>query len=133
MNQEKIGKFIQEKRKEKGLTQEQLSNLIGVSKNAVSKWERGICLMDLSLLKPLSQTLNVSLAQLISGGSETNDSSDSLIESTVDYSIRKIKKDRKIMFISIISILLIIIAYYWFFTTFTVPKIIDNRSVNCKE
>jgi transcriptional regulator with XRE-family HTH domain len=133
MDQEKIGKFIQEKRKEKGLTQEQLSNLIGVSKNAVSKWERGICLMDLSLLKPLSQTLNVSLAQLISGGSETNDSSDSLIESTVDYSIRKIKKDRKIMFISIISILLIIIAYYWFFTTFTVPKIIDNRSVNCKE
>jgi transcriptional regulator with XRE-family HTH domain len=132
MNQEKIGKFIQEKRKEKGLTQEQLSNLIGVSKNAVSKWERGICLMDLSLLKPLSHTLNVSLAQLISGGSETNDSSDSLIESTVDYSIRKIKKDRKIMFISIISILLIIISYYWFFTTFTVPKIIDNMSVNCK-
>lgn len=44
MNQEKIGKFISENRKKKHLTQEQLAEKLGVSKNAVSKWERGILL-----------------------------------------------------------------------------------------
>lgn len=42
MNQEKIGKFISEKRKDKKLTQEQLAEKLGVSINAVSKWERGL-------------------------------------------------------------------------------------------
>ena len=41
MDQKKIGAFIAETRKETGLTQETLSEKIGVSKNAVSKWERG--------------------------------------------------------------------------------------------
>ena len=42
MNQEKIGKFISKQRKEKQLTQEQLAEKLGISKNAVSKWERGL-------------------------------------------------------------------------------------------
>lgn len=54
MNQEKIGKFIAKLRKQKKLTQEQLAEKLGITKNAVSKWERGLGLMDLSLLKPLS-------------------------------------------------------------------------------
>lgn len=67
MNQERIGKFIQIRRKERGLTQEQLSERLGVSINAVSKWERGICLMDMSLLKPLSEILEVSVNDLLAG------------------------------------------------------------------
>lgn len=78
--------MIQEKRKEKGLTQEQLSSKLGVSKNAVSKWERGICLMDLSLLKPLSQLLNISLSELLSGDKNINESLDTTIENTIKYS-----------------------------------------------
>lgn len=54
MNQEKIGKFIAELRKEKKLTQEQLAEKLGITKNSFSKWERGLSLMDMSLLKPLS-------------------------------------------------------------------------------
>ncbi len=42
MNQEKIGKFISERRKIKKLTQEQLADKLNVSTNAVSKWERGL-------------------------------------------------------------------------------------------
>ncbi len=66
MNQEKIGKFIAKTRKQKELTQGELAEKIGVSINAVSKWERGICLMDMSLLKPLSQILGVSINEILS-------------------------------------------------------------------
>lgn len=67
MDQEKIGKFIMTKRKEKNLTQEQLAESLGVSINAVSKWERGICLMDMSLLKPLGNILGVNVIDILSG------------------------------------------------------------------
>ncbi len=67
MNQERIGKFISEKRKDKKITQEQLAEKLGVSTNAVSKWERGLCLMDMSLLKPLSEILEVSVNEILSG------------------------------------------------------------------
>ena len=67
MNQVRIGKFISEKRKDKKITQEQLAEKLGVSTNAVSKWERGLCLMDMSLLKPLSEILEVSVNEILSG------------------------------------------------------------------
>lgn len=67
MNQEKIGSFIANKRKEQNLTQESLAEKLGVSINAVSKWERGLCLMDMSLLKPLSDILNVEVIDILAG------------------------------------------------------------------
>lgn len=67
MNQEKIGLFISKQRKEAGLTQEQLAEKLGITKNAVSKWERGIVLMDMSLLKPLSDLLKVEVIDILSG------------------------------------------------------------------
>ena len=42
MNQNRIGKFIANQRKTKNLTQEQLAEKLGITKNAVSKWERGL-------------------------------------------------------------------------------------------
>ena len=98
MNQEKIGKFIQELRKEKGLTQEELAEKLGITKNAVSKWERGISLMDLSLLKPLSEILEVSITEILSGNRIDNKSlksvSEEVVKNTVEYSDKKIKKSR---------------------------------------
>ena len=67
MNQEKIGKFIANLRKEKNLTQETLAEHLGITKNAVSKWERGLGLMDMSLLKPLSDILEVEVIDILSG------------------------------------------------------------------
>ncbi len=67
MNQEKIGKFIANQRKLKELTQEELAEKLGITKNAVSKWERGLCLMDMSLLKPLSEILEVSVNEILAG------------------------------------------------------------------
>lgn len=67
MDKVKIGNFIANCRKDKKLTQEQLAEKLNISKNAVSKWERGICLMDMSLLKPLSEILDVSVNDILSG------------------------------------------------------------------
>ena len=67
MNQEKIGKFIAKQRKLKNLTQEELAEKLGITKNAVSKWERGLCLMDMSLLKPLSEILEVNVNEILAG------------------------------------------------------------------
>lgn len=67
MNQEKIGKYIAKKRNEQNLTQQQLADRLNISKNAVSKWERGLCLMDMSLLIPLSKILNTSVINILNG------------------------------------------------------------------
>ena len=67
MNQEKIGKLIAEKRKENKLTQEQLAEQLNISKNAVSKWERGINLPDVSIMQDLCKILNITLNELFIG------------------------------------------------------------------
>lgn len=67
MNLEKIGKFIASSRKKQKLTQEQLAEQLGITKNAVSKWERGLCLMDMSLLEPLSKILKVTVNEILAG------------------------------------------------------------------
>lgn len=67
MDQEKIGKFICENRKKQKITQEALAEKIGVSKNAVSKWERGINLPDASIMQELCKLLKITLNELFSG------------------------------------------------------------------
>ena len=67
MNQIKIGKFISESRKSKEITQEQLAEKLGVSKNAVSKWERGLNLPDASIMQELCNILEISLNELFAG------------------------------------------------------------------
>ena len=72
MNQEKVGKFISLSRKNKNLTQEQLAEKLGVSINAVSKWERGLNLPDVSLMKELCNILDITLNELFEGKKLTN-------------------------------------------------------------
>lgn len=73
MNQEKIGKFIAECRKEKGLTQVQLAEQLGTTDKSVSKWENGICLPDSSQYEPLCNVLNITINELFSGQKINND------------------------------------------------------------
>lgn len=68
MNEEKIGKFISRKRKLKNLTQKELANKLHITDKAVSKWDRGVSLPDISVLIPLSEILNVGLYDLLKGG-----------------------------------------------------------------
>ena len=65
MNTE-IGKFISQARRESGYTQKSLAEALFVTDKAVSKWERGLCLPDATLLHKLSILLNVDIEQLVS-------------------------------------------------------------------
>lgn len=67
MDSNKLGKFIQELRKEKKLTQEQLGDRLGISGKAVSKWERGLSAPDISILNSLSSILGVTTTELLLG------------------------------------------------------------------
>lgn len=61
MNQEKIGKFICERRKIKKMTQAELGEKLGVSDKSVSKWENGKCMPDLSLFPELCKILDITI------------------------------------------------------------------------
>ena len=67
MDQKKIGKYIADKRKELGMTQVSLADKLDVSDKSVSKWERGVCLPDVSKYQELCDTLGISLNELFAG------------------------------------------------------------------
>ncbi len=109
MNQEKIGKFILKCRSEKNMTQEELANIIGVTDRAISKWENGRGLPDLSLIMPLSDALGITVNELLSGEKlereEYKEKSEKNIINTLDYSNKRIKHIKRIFIIFIILIL----------------------------
>ena len=110
MNQIKIGKFISTSRKSKEITQEQLAEKLGVSKNAVSKWERGLNLPDASIMQELCNNLEISLNELFAGEhlkeKEVKNQSEKNILEILKFSDDKNKKYK--ILILIISVLLII-------------------------
>ena len=67
LNQEKIGKFIAERRKNCNMTQKQMAEKLGVSDKAVSKWETGKSMPDNSLLMELCLLLGINVNELLSG------------------------------------------------------------------
>lgn len=73
MNQELIGKFIAQLRKEKNMTQQELADKLGVTDRAVSHWENGRRLPDYSLLKDLCDVLSISINELFSGEKISNE------------------------------------------------------------
>ena len=72
MNEKKMALFIAEQRKEKGMTQRELAEQLGVTDKAVSKWERALSCPDISLLTPLSELLGVTVSELLSGARENS-------------------------------------------------------------
>ncbi len=67
MNQEKIGKFIAELRRENNMTQELLGRKIGVTNKTISRWENGNYMPDVEKLLQLSDIFQVSVNELLSG------------------------------------------------------------------
>ena len=115
MNQEKIGKFICDVRKEKKLTQKQLAEKLGITDRAISKWENGKSLPDLSLLNPLCNILNITLNELLSGEyiskKDNYNSLEQNFVSAINYSNKKQKIHALVFYLFILlfgSLMLVI-------------------------
>ena len=107
----KTGKLISEARKRLNLTQKNLADKLFVSDKAVSKWERGICFPDISVLIPLTEILNISLYDLLKGEKMNKKDVEETLKDTINYSNNEIeRKKKKYTLISFISILAIIIV-----------------------
>lgn len=113
MNQEKIGRFIAELRKEKEMTQVDLANKLGITDRAISKWENGRGMPDLSLLTPLCEILDVSINELLSGARLDKKNYQEKLEeniiNAIDYTDKKIKKTKKIFTILLAAILMFLV------------------------
>ena len=73
MNYEDIGKFIKERRKNANLTQKELASRVGVTDKAISKWETGRGIPDISILDILAKELNCSIIEILKGEDISND------------------------------------------------------------
>ena len=95
MDQEKIGKFIAECRKQRKMTQSELGEKLGVTEKSISNWENGRNMPDLSLFKPLCNELNISLNDLLSGEKVTENEYQEKLEeniiNTIDYTNKKLE------------------------------------------
>ena len=115
MDLNKTGKFISEARKNKGMTQEQLAFKMGVSINAVSKWERGLSFPDVSLFKQLCMELDISLEELINGEKNTNnDAVENAIITTIKDNNKIKKKKNKIIYSLIIIFIFIVLGLFYY-------------------
>lgn len=108
MDQRKIGKFIQELRKKKGFTQEELALRLNVSSKSISRWENGKNMPDLSLLIPISRELGITVNELISGEIIKAENYQERLEQTVINTAIVLKKQAYKFILKIISIILII-------------------------
>lgn len=97
----KIGKYIAENRKKKNLTQEQLAEKLGVTSKTISRWENGNYMPDIALLKPLSEELDVTLNDLLSGEKIEKEQYQEKLEenilNTIDYTNKKISEKNNLI------------------------------------
>ena len=87
----KIGKYIAGKRKALGMTQKQLAEKLNMSDKSVSKWERGICLPDVSVYMELCKILGISINEFLAG--EDIDAEN--VEKKSEDNIIQVTKDSK--------------------------------------
>ncbi len=113
MDQIKIGKFIAERRKEKGLTQMQLAQELGITDRAVSKWENGRALPDASLMLPLCEHLGISVTELLCGEVVTMENANQALEKQILEIVReKEQRDKQMLRIEwVLGILSCIILF----------------------
>ena len=83
MDLQKIGTFLKDLRKEKGLTQEQLAETLNVSRRTVSRWETGNNMPDLDLLMEIADLYEVDLREMLNGERKSEDKMNKELEETV--------------------------------------------------
>lgn len=113
MDQIKIGKFIQERRKEKRLAQSELAEKLDVTDRAVSKWENGNCIPDASNIQELCKILNITINDLFSGCVvDMRDNEKKLEENLLEMIKIKEKRDKELLILEIfIGVIVSIIMF----------------------
>ena len=106
----KIGKYIAGKRKAQGLTQKQLAEKLGMSDKSVSKWERGICLPDVSVYLELCDILGISINEFLAGEDireeAIKEKSEENLLLVTEESMKKQKNQKKIIIGLLVCMLL---------------------------
>ena len=118
----KFGAFVAELRKEKGITQKELAEKLCISDKAISKWETGNSIPDVSLLVPLAEILDVSVTELLESRrinvpeSMNKEQTDNLVKKVIELSEEDRRKKRRthigIYFLSIFLCILELIFIY---------------------
>ena len=107
MDQKKIGEFLKRLRGEKGLTQERLAELLGVSNRSVSRWENGRNMPDFDLLMELARCYDVSVEEILDGERRARSAaseSDAALQKVADYgNMEKIDFSKKQRFFYIVA------------------------------
>lgn len=99
MNQEKSGKFIALCRREKGLTQMQLAEMLNITDRAVSKWETGRAMPDTSIMLDLCKILGISVNELLSGERlNMNKYNEKAEENLLDIAKQEEKSNKRLFF-----------------------------------
>lgn len=117
MNQIKIGCFLKNLRKEKGITQEQLAEAFSVSNRTVSRWENGNNMPDLDILVGLSDYFGVELRELLDGdrkGEKMGEETKETALKAVNYSNSEAEKSNKRVYICNGIALLLLVMYLAF-------------------
>jgi len=109
MDPKKTGTIILEARKKLNMTQKDLADKLYVSDKAVSKWERGLCFPDISVLIPLTEILNISLYDLLRGEKMNKKEVEETLKNTINYSNSELKRKKK-KYMTMCSIVIAIVV-----------------------
>lgn len=110
MDQIKIGKFIAQMRKDQGLTQRQLAELLSISDKTVSKWECGKGLPEASLMLPLCEALHMTVNDLLTGEKVSPSEYQKNAEENMMGLLKENEENKKRMALSVICGVITIIA-----------------------
>lgn len=116
MDLNKISNFIKLKRKELGITQDELAEKLFVTEKAVSRWETGRGTPDISLLLPLSKELNIEVSELLNG--EENKKTQNNIEQFLEYNEITKKNKFNIQFKIVVSFYILSILSFLLYLRF---------------
>ncbi len=117
-----FGKFIEEQRKNKGLTQKALAEKIMVTDKAISRWETGHGFPGIEMLEPLSEALDVTLLELMHSQLDTNvsyskEEVDEILAQTIQISVaEKLKESKKKTITIIILVVMFLVVLFLLMT-----------------
>lgn len=110
MDKEKMGLFIAELRKEKGLTQEELAQQFYVDRATISKWEKGYYIPTPEMLLELSNFFGITVNEILLGEKKSETNQDEVNKVTVEILKNRDQKIKKISWVSVSIILLLMMV-----------------------